>query len=532
MAIKVQDTTIIDNDRSLKAIESVDAATQNAFENAGFSKVGSNEVAGIAYSCFSQSNPVCMTKDGKLALSFCPINEGIEDLCANNTSTPASLSTPKPTAIAYDSTRNKILSFFRNDANDIYYSLGLLSPSSYNVSMSTSNVGLVADNASSSRLQMKAIYDSVNDKVVLFYFDDLDGYLYAVVGEIDDLGFDYNFGTPVELNARTAADTDTRCIDAVYIEEYGKIALIYQWFSTSYEGYVSIGLVSVNGNTASYSEDLFESGSDVSITYIEHLKCVATINNRSSGRPVFRLFEIDGDNLDLIFNDTTTLDIFGTNLSLQYDSFSPYGYTYFSLYVENESDYRYITLTNITKSNIRWSGGSSTIANDVGQTTLNLGCDLLADPASEKIIATYGDKVRQFGSSQYDFSSKTGYRSYVAAAGAILGTIHTTNEVYTFLVRTKYDRGGDFIGLIAHDFSFDPFDVSYAPGELARVATEGAVHEYGTFEPFAQPYLSSGVRYWINSTATSEYDTYISTNVGSSAYVGMAIGPKTIIVKG
>ena len=147
-------------------------------------------------------------------------------------------------AIAFDSTNDKVVIFYRDTNNSGYLNAVVGTVSGTSISFGTA---VVADSNNSSF--MSADFDSTNGKVVCHYYAN-NGY--GIVGTVS--GTSISFGTRVEINAGSSQYTST-----LFDSNAGKIVATYRDSTDSNNGNARVGTVS--GTSISYgTEATFNSG--------------------------------------------------------------------------------------------------------------------------------------------------------------------------------------------------------------------------------------------------------------------------------
>ena len=181
MAIKVGGTEVVDNNRQLKNIASVDATTVAALGTAGVGG-GGGAVDFTASGSLSNGDLVKLNSNGTVSVvAGGGVGSEVTFDSTNSTETTAT----------FDSNSNKVVVAYKDGGNSNYGTaiVGTVSGSSI-------SFGSPAIFESDSVDQLNCTFDSNSNKVVIFYNDTGNNYYgTAVVGTVS--GTSISFGTPV-----------------------------------------------------------------------------------------------------------------------------------------------------------------------------------------------------------------------------------------------------------------------------------------------------------------------------------------------
>ncbi len=155
-------------------------------------------------------------------------------------------------SIAFDSTNNKVVIFYEDDANSDYGTAIVGTVSGTSISFGTP----VVFNSANTNFTggESAVYDSANNRAVVFYRDP-NAVGYGAVGTVS--GTSISFGTPVKFSSGAA---ELNYISAAFDSAANKIVTSYRVNTDSGYGKAIVGTVS--GTSISFgSESTFESAS-------------------------------------------------------------------------------------------------------------------------------------------------------------------------------------------------------------------------------------------------------------------------------
>lgn len=160
-------------------------------------------------------------------------------------------------ASAFDSTNNKIVIAYKDYANSNYGAAIVGTVSGSSISFGTAVVFEAA------AIQMPSVvFDSTNNKVVIFYEDDANSdYGTAIVGTVS--GTSISFGTPVVFDSVNMQFTGN---DSAVYDSANNRAVVFYRNASGYEGYAAVGTVS--GTSISFGTPVKFSSGAAELNYI------------------------------------------------------------------------------------------------------------------------------------------------------------------------------------------------------------------------------------------------------------------------
>jgi len=161
------------------------------------------------------------------------------------------------TASAFDSTNNKIVISYKDYNNSFYGTAIVGTVSGSSISFGTAVVFEAAGIQFSS-----VVFDSTNNKIVIFYEDDANNdYGTAVVGTVS--GTSISFGTPVVFDSVNMQFTGN---DSAVYDSANNRAVVFYRNASGYEGYAAVGTVS--GTSISFGTPVKFSSGAAELNYI------------------------------------------------------------------------------------------------------------------------------------------------------------------------------------------------------------------------------------------------------------------------
>ena len=253
MSIEISGTTVIDDNRHIVGINTFgDANTVYTGSGANLSGIDAGSKNFTAFGSISNGRAVLINSDGTVSQP----TKTSGDTSSVSGITTFTTSRSFNYAPVFDSTNNKVVIFYRDYADSSKGKCVVATISGDSVSY-----GTVVEFESASTSNPTAAFDSDNGKVVVFYSADSKGY--AKVGTVS--GTSITFGSRVEFNGGT---TTLYGDSATYDPDEGKVIISYRDNGNSSYGTSRVGTVS--GTSISFgSEAVFKSATTayISSTY-------------------------------------------------------------------------------------------------------------------------------------------------------------------------------------------------------------------------------------------------------------------------
>lgn len=424
-----------------------------------------------------------------------------------------------PTAIhgTYISNGNKILVTYANPSNSSYGSAVVGTINGYGITYGTPVVFYTG-----TMYQSVAVYDSVNDKVIIYYSRSSDRYAFAIAGSIS--GSSITFGSAISL---TSFDTQTP--NAAYHTAQGKAVFAFRNNSTGQGQYIVVSITS--GTTLSAG----------SIGTITGTSCytLSSVYHAASETVVFftRYSPTSSNGAGNSFVGTlsgTTFSFgaetgFASNVqwgNMAYDSTNTkIIVTWADGANSNYGTARVATLsgsaltfgTNVVYESSAGSGIA--VHNPTTQKTAILYTDANNSNYATIILGTVSGTGINFGTSLSFDNTNSGIQTAFYSSGtSSIGVIYTSDSgvngkafLFTSGDGTANLTVGNYIGIS---------NGAYTDGQTATVQIAGSVDD-------AQSGLTPGVKYYLSSTGTLTSD---SSGLGIVA--GTAVTSTKLIVKG
>tara|TARA_R100000030_G_scaffold95277_1_gene82629 strand:+ start:368 stop:3031 length:2664 start_codon:yes stop_codon:yes gene_type:complete len=243
MAIKISGTTVIDDNRHIINVNNFgNSDTVYTGNGSGLSGISFGTNTFEASGAIADGIAVKLNSDGTVS-SATKTSTGINTVSAITTFTTSRSFDYAP---VFDSTNNKVVIFYR-DYGDSSKGKAVVAT----ISGDSVSYGTVVEFESASTSDPCAAFDSDNGKVVVFYSADSKGY--AKVGTVS--GTSITFGSRVEFNG---GSTDLYGDSATYDPDEGKVIISYRDSGNSSYGTSRVGTVS--GTSISFgSEVVFRS---------------------------------------------------------------------------------------------------------------------------------------------------------------------------------------------------------------------------------------------------------------------------------
>ncbi len=166
-------------------------------------------------------------------------------------------SAPAYYSMCFDSSNNKVVIAYRDGNNSNYGTAIVGTVSGTGISFGTAVVF-----ESAATVQTAATFDSTNNKVVIFYEDDANNdYGTAVVGTVS--GTSISFGTPVVFDA---VNMQLTVGGAAVFDSSSNKAVVFYRNASGYEGYAAVGTVS--GTSISFGTPVKFSSGAAELDYI------------------------------------------------------------------------------------------------------------------------------------------------------------------------------------------------------------------------------------------------------------------------
>jgi len=219
-------------------------ASPSGFGTAAIFETGATDDIGSAYDSTNNRHVIAYQDEGNSNYGTAVVATVSGSTVSFGSPVVFETGTTKYVSPVFDSTNNKVVIFYQDDSNSGYLTAIVGTVSGNSISFGTAVV--VESNDSSF---ISAAFDSANGKVVCHWYDQTNAY--GIVGTVS--GTTISFGTRVQVNAGTSQYTDT-----VYDSNAGKVVVTYRAPSTN-NGAARVGTVS--GTSISYgSEVAFNSG--------------------------------------------------------------------------------------------------------------------------------------------------------------------------------------------------------------------------------------------------------------------------------
>ena len=253
MAIKISGTTVINDSRNITDVENFgDANTVYTGNGANLTGISGGSKSFTASGAISDGRALLINSDGTVSQP----TKSAADVSSVSAITTFTTSRSFDYAPVFDSTNNKVVIFYRDFGDSSKGKCVVATISGDSVSY-----GSIVQFESASTSDPVAAFDSANGKVVVFYSADSKGY--AKVGTVS--GTSITFGSRVEFNG---GSTDLYGDSATYDPDEGKVIISYRDSGNSSYGTSRVGTVS--GTSISFgSESVFKSATTayISSTY-------------------------------------------------------------------------------------------------------------------------------------------------------------------------------------------------------------------------------------------------------------------------
>ncbi len=510
MAIKVGGTEVVDNNRQLKNIASVDTATVTALSNAGVG--GGSSFDATADGTISDGDPLILQSDGTLKKIAQTVTE----------------SNPPTAKGYYDiySSVSWVHSVYDTD-NQIGYAFVKKSNNAFQaIKHEISATGTITWDGNSrevsgySSSDGDAVYSPTVSRAIFVESQNSPAKIYATVGYWT--GSSFSFGSPVEAVSssyypRIAIDTST-----------GKVLLVYVR-----SGYVRCKVGTPQNNNISFGSELQINSDNSEFTEVAYDaasgKFVVGWIRQSGSYPQAAVVTVSGTTAS-VGSVANIKSGTGSGLKLEYDSneqktvafyrqasyhgavkvgtISGTSISFGSEVTFGTAQYIHASFdTNLNKFLVSWrDSGDNSYFNmatmGVSGTTPSFGTHARVTQSSSSAY-----DVRYMGSSTYHSAKNAhviGGSNYSVSTNATLFAI-TTNSATTNLTTTNY------IGIA---------DAAYTNGQTATVQTLGAIDD-------AQSGLAVGSKHYVQPDGT------LSTSVGDpSVEAGLALSATKLLVKG
>ena len=420
----------------------------------------------------------------------------------------------------YDPDNQKVVIFYYDNGNSDYGTAVVGTVSGTSITFGTP----VVFNSSAS-YHVSAAYDSVNDKVVVAYYNGGNsGYGTAVIGTIS--GTSISFGTPVVFESATTYYTAT-----VYDSTNQKVVIAYTDGGNSSFGTAIVGTVS--GTSISFgSPTIFEysTANYVSGAYDSaNQKILFAFSSDNSSRGTAIVGTVSGNSIS-----------FGSSHHFQTNGAAV---IYVKTIYDSANQKVVIAWTDQGNSNY----GTAIVATISG-TSISFGSTVIFEPANTNWISMVYDSTngkvviayRDDGNSQYgtvivgtvsgtsiSFGSPTVFES--ARSDSIVATFDSTNNK---VVIAYQDDGNSSYGTavvfsertISRNLTAENYigisDGTYSNGQTATIQLTGAVDD-------AQSSLTPGQAYYVQNDGTLS-----ETADNPSVFAGTALASTKLIVRG
>ena len=235
MAIKISGTTVVDDNRGLTNVATVDATTATAIGNAGIGGGGIHDF--VATGTIANGDVVILNSDGTVS---------VVESSVDSAATPVELGTRVlSTSAAYDTNTQKVVIVYRDQDNSNYGTAVVGTVSGTSISFGSPVVF-----NSATTVYTATTYDASAQKVVIAYQNiGNSSYGTAIVGTVS--GTSISFGSPTVFQASATYDIST-----TYDTNTQKVVIAY---TDSSNGTAIVGTVS--GTSISFgSSVIFNSG--------------------------------------------------------------------------------------------------------------------------------------------------------------------------------------------------------------------------------------------------------------------------------
>jgi len=379
---------------------------------------------------------------------------------------------------AFDTNSNRAVVAYNNASSSVQARVGHIS------SGTNFTFGTATQLSSNSGSYFKAVFDSTNNRVVLFWLDDSTNYGKAVVGNITASNNSIALGSVVQFSAgqmdwRGAGDTGT-----TFDTNAGKIVISYKDRNQSPErGVVNVGTVTASNNSIAFGSPVVIDSSHVA----EYFSClfIPTINK-------------------VVFSFTSTSDsakgkaVVGTvnGTSMDFGTIAVWG--------DTDPDNYNSVLTFNSDTNI------ITLFNQSG--------------ASDSSISIKGGEINVSGTN-LTFGTRSVFRNFI---GAEISTVFDSNSNRGVLVTQNTDsnkgtaivfQNTNVANLTTENY-IGISDGVYASGADATIQVKGSVDD-------AQSSLTPGQSYFVQTDGTLG-----TTADDPSVFAGTAVASTKLIVKG
>ena len=372
------------------------------------------------------------------------------------------------TSIAYDSTNQKVIIAYSDNGNNQYGTAIVGTVSGTSISFGSP---VVFESARSD--EMKVVYDSSNNKVVIAYQDHGNSaYGTAIVGTVS--GTSISFGSPVVFESAVPG-----YISPVYDSANGKVVISYYDFGNSRYGTAIVGTVS--GTSISFgSPVVFNTAATfwVASTFdsTNNKVVIAYRDNGNSDYGTAIVGTVSGTSISFgsesVFESSRT-----NNISATFDSFNGKVVIAYNDYWDSE--YGKAVVGTVSGTSI--SFGSPVVYNSGGST---YNVTITFDSTNNRSVIAYRDQAN----SQYGTAA-----------------VFATNTLSTNLTSENY------IGIS---------NGAYSDGQTATIQLIGSVDD-------AQSSLTPGQKYYVQTDGT------LSTTAGfPSVLAGKAISSTKLAIKG
>jgi len=502
MAIKVGGTEVVDNNRQLKNIASVDATTVAALGNAGIGG-GGGTVDFTASGSLSNGNLVKLNSNGTVSV-----------LAGGGAGSAANFETDTTHDIGatFDSNSNKVVIAYRDSPNNNYGTAVVGTISGSSISFGTPVVYETAEANYNT-----PVFDSNSNKVVIAYRDSGNSsYGTAVVGTVS--GTSISFGTPVVFES-----AETNYIAAIFDTDSNKVVIGYQDNGNSNKGTAIVGTVS--GTSISFGNHaIFEDGRAEEVTAAFDSNSNRTVfayrdtANQNYGTAV--VGEISGTSISFgtpeVFETAFSLDItatFDSNSNKVVIAYRDNGNSDFGTAIVGTVSNQSISFGDaVVFKNSKVEKMSASFDSNVNKVIIAYR-DFTNSNFGAVIVGTVSGTSISFGNTSYFQSSSLG--------GIRIGNTFDSNSNKAVFA---YQDTGD--GSFGKALTFSPTDAGDWIGFASAAVSNGATATINVVSSIneGQSSLTVGSKYYLTDQAT------LTTTVTSGREVGRATASTKLFI--